>query len=148
MNIMYSLIVQDPQGAVTNAICALASLHYNQVCVAQGISGANANSIEDTTSKLFYDEAVFLLAERKQMHGQYSESDAIAALQLVHYSLLSGGAADWQAVLTVACEWLSRTDLVTDENPALSLLNMSLAAQFAVTMTMVKVFPFRMVIEN
>ena len=128
------MIVQEPHGAVTNAVCALASLHNTR---AQSFGTGQ----EPALSKCFYDEALFQLENRRHLHGQYSESDAIAALQLVSYSLFSGGVTSWQTALATACDWLAQTGIVNDDNPKLTMLNMSLAGRFAVKVTMVSLAP-------
>jgi hypothetical protein len=135
-NVTYSLIVQEPRGAVTNAVCALASLHYTRMRVAQGLEAPDSNP-EPSTAKYFHDEAYFQLANSKQLRGYYDESDAMAALHLVSFSLLSGGVTDWQLVLGIACDWLAQTGLVNDENPKLTLCNMSAAGQLVVKVTVV-----------
>lgn len=132
-NVTYSLIVQEPQGAVTNAVCALASLHYARMRVAQGLEAPN---LEHTTAKYFFGEALFQLTSTQQIRGQYSESDAIAALHLVSFSLFSGGTTDWQGVLDIALEWLAQTGITQDEDPKLALLNMNFAGQCAVKLTL------------
>jgi hypothetical protein len=131
------MIVQELQGAVTNAVCALANLHYTRDCAAQGLSPVGTNS-EQSTARYFYDHAFYQLAANKQLNGRYTECDVIAALQLVSYSLFSGGVVDWEPVLAIACDWLGQTGLVNDDNPKLTLINMSVAARFAVKVTMVR----------
>lgn len=104
--------------------------------------------IEDPDSdnalpRRFYNRALWLLMQGPQTNGtgQYSERDAVAAVQLIAYSLLGVGSTDWQIPLECACEWLSQTGLNTEENPKLVLLNMSPAARFAAKATMVRIQP-------
>jgi hypothetical protein len=127
------MIVQEPQGAVTNAVCAIANLHYTRTRLSQGIPIADP----EQTARGFYDDAFRQLMEKKRLHRQYSESDAIASLQLVNYSLFAGGSPDWQQPLAIACEWLAQTGITSIENPKLAMLSMSMAARFAVKATMV-----------
>ncbi|KAJ6624041.1 fungal-specific transcription factor domain-containing protein [Mycena sp. CBHHK59/15] len=135
-NITCSMIVQEPRGAVTNAVCALASLHYTRMRVAHGLEAPDPNP-EHSTAKYFHDEAYFQLANAKQMHGSYSESDAIAALHLVWFSQLSGGTTDWQTVFAMACDWLAQQrGLLTDDNPKLALQNLSATGQLIVKLTL------------
>ncbi|KAJ6507860.1 fungal-specific transcription factor domain-containing protein [Mycena vitilis] len=135
-NVTCSMIVQEPRGAVTNAVCALASLHYTRMRVAQGLEAPETSS-EQSTARYFYDEAYHQLVNAKQLHGTYSESDAVAALHLVYFSQLSGGATDWQPVLAVACDWVAQqTDLLKHENPQLALQSLSVEGQLIVNLTL------------
>ncbi|KAJ7762010.1 fungal-specific transcription factor domain-containing protein [Mycena maculata] len=135
-NVTCSMIVQEPRGAVTNAVCALASLHYTRMRVAHGLEAPDPNP-EHSTAKYFHDEAYFQLHNAKQVRGSYSESDAIAALHLVWFSQLSGGATDWQPVFAVACDWVAQqTDLLTNDNPKLALQNLPAAGQLIVKLTL------------
>ncbi|KAF5337924.1 hypothetical protein D9758_013109 [Tetrapyrgos nigripes] len=134
-NVTYSLIMQEPRGAVTNAVCALASLHFKRMRVAQGYEAPDPNP-EHSAAKYFYDEAFFQVANAKRIRGCYNESDVIAALHLVCFSQLSGGATDWEPVLAMALEWLSQTGLPNDEDPKMTVQNMNTAAQVAVKCTM------------
>ncbi|KAF7336814.1 Zn(2)-C6 fungal-type domain-containing protein [Mycena venus] len=135
-NVTCSMIVQEPRGAVTNAVCALASLHYTRMRVAHGLEAPETNP-EHSTAKYFHDEAYFQLHNAKQVRGSYSESDAIAALHLVWFSQLSGGATDWQPVFAVACDWVAQqTDLLTNDNPKLALQSLPIAGQLIVKLTL------------
>ncbi|KAJ7364325.1 fungal-specific transcription factor domain-containing protein [Mycena albidolilacea] len=135
-NVTCSMIVQEPRGAVTNAVCALASLHYTRMRVAHGLEAPETNP-EHSTAKYFHDEAYFQLHNAKQVRGSYSESDAIAALHLVWFSQLSGGATDWQPVFAVACDWVAQqTDLLTNDNPKLALQSLPVTGQLIVKLTL------------
>lgn len=127
--------MQDPQGPVTNAVCALASLHYTQMRIAQGLEAPDPN-LDRSNARYFQGESYFQLASAKQLRG-YNESDAIAALHLICYAQLSGGTTDWQPVLTIACDWLTQTGLPKDDNPKLTYRNMSPTAKLAVRATLV-----------
>lgn len=130
------LIVQEPRGAVTNAVCALASLHFTRKRVAEGLEAPDSNP-DHSTAKYFYDESYFQLANAQQIRGQYNESDVIAALHLVYFSQMSGGSMDWMPVLSIALDWLSQIGLPDEEDPRSVLNTMSLSAQIAVKGTMV-----------
>nr|GAT54590.1 predicted protein [Mycena chlorophos] len=135
-NITCSMIVADPRGAVTNAVCALASLHYTRMRVSHGLEAPDPNP-EHSTAKYFHDEAYFQLHNAKQVRGTYNESDVVAALHLVWFSQLSGGATDWQPVFAVACDWLAQqTDLLTSDNPKLALHRLPPSSQLIVKITL------------
>ncbi|KAJ7158512.1 fungal-specific transcription factor domain-containing protein [Mycena filopes] len=135
-NVTCSMIVSEPRGAVTNAVCALASLHYTRMRVAHGLEAPETNP-EHSTAKYFHDEAYFQLHSAKQVRGAYNESDAIAALHLVWFSQLSGGATDWTPVFAVACDWVAQqTDLLSNDAPKLALRNLSDAGQLIVKLTL------------
>ncbi|KAL0953251.1 hypothetical protein HGRIS_004503 [Hohenbuehelia grisea] len=134
-NITYSLIVLEPRGAVTNAVCALASLHYTQLRVAQGLEPLDPNP-EFSTARYFHDEALCQLINAKEVRGHYVDADAIAALHLVSFSLFSGGATPWRRPLGIACDWLTQTALVNNENPKVLLLSMQPIEQLIVKTTM------------
>lgn len=106
--------------------------------VAQGLEAPDPNP-DRSTAKYFYDQSFYQLANAKQLRGHYSENDAIAALHLISFSLISGGTTDWQGVLGIALEWLGQTGIVQDENPKLALLSMSFAARCAVKLTLVSI---------
>ncbi|KAJ7017421.1 fungal-specific transcription factor domain-containing protein [Mycena alexandri] len=115
-NVTCSMIVSEPRGAVTNAVCALASLHYTPP----------ETNPEHSTAKYFHDERISSCTARSRYARSYNESDAIAALHLVWFSQLSGGATDWTPVFAVACDWVAQqTDLLTNDTPKLALRNLS-----------------------
>ncbi|RDB26190.1 ustiloxin B cluster transcription factor ustR [Hypsizygus marmoreus] len=134
-NTTYNLIVQEPRGAVTNAVCALASLHFTRMRVARGLEAPDPNP-EHSNATYFHDEASFQLETAKQLRGMYSESEAVAAMHLVSYSQLSGGTKPWQPAFVVMCEWLTQTGLLNEDNPAISLRAMSTTAQLLVKATL------------
>ncbi|KAF7424130.1 hypothetical protein PC9H_009433 [Pleurotus ostreatus] len=134
-NVTYSLILQEPRGAVTNAVCALASLHHTAMRVAQGLEPPDPNP-EFSTARYFHDEAYLQLVNSKAMRGHYNEADAIAALHLVSFSLFSGGATNWRQVLSVAYEWVAQLGLPADENAQPKLMGMRPIEQVIVKTTM------------
>ncbi|KAL0579043.1 hypothetical protein V5O48_002936 [Marasmius crinis-equi] len=136
MNTTFELIVQEPRGALTNAVCALASLHYTRLRVAQGLEAPDPNP-EHSTAKYFYDEAYFQLVNAKQIRGSYTETDVLAALHLVCFSQLSGGSTDWQPVLSIALDWIAQLGLPNDDNPGITLGMMGMAGQLSVKCTMI-----------
>jgi len=89
-------------------------------------------------AQYFYNEAWAHLANSKQTLGHYTESDAIAALQLVSYSLMSRGTTDWRYMLEVACEWLNQTGITVGDDPKYTMSNMTSSRQFALKATMVR----------
>ena len=96
---------------------------------------------ENSPARQFYNRALYRLMHAPQTNGlgQYSDSDAVAAVQLIAYSMLGGGSTDWQPPFEIACEWLGQTGLYNEENPKLTLLSMSPAGRFAAKATMVRV---------
>jgi len=93
---------------------------------------------EQNMAQYFYNEAWAHLANSKQTLGHYTESDAIAALQLVSYSLMSRGTTDWRYMLEVACEWLNQTGITVGDDPKYTMSNMTSSRQFALKATMVR----------
>ncbi|KAG6862511.1 hypothetical protein C0995_000059 [Termitomyces sp. Mi166 len=134
-NATYSIILQDPRGPVSNAVCALARLHYTQLRVAQGLETPDPNP-EQSYAAYFHNEATFQLAASKQTRNHYTENDAIAALHLVCYSQLAGGTIQWQPPFLVMCDWLTQTGLLNDENPAITLHAMPTTSQLLVKVTL------------
>ncbi|KAG6910838.1 hypothetical protein DXG01_007153 [Tephrocybe rancida] len=133
-NATHSIIMQEPRGAVTNAVCALASLHYTRMRVAQGLEAPDPNP--ENFAAYFHREACLQLETAKQARNPYTDSEAMAAVHLVCYSQLSGGTADWQPAFGVLCDWLTQTGLLSDENPAITLHAMSATAQILVKATL------------
>ncbi|KAI9061087.1 hypothetical protein FKP32DRAFT_1667804 [Trametes sanguinea] len=137
-NILYPL-AQDHNGPVALSLCALAALHHARTKMARSpeVPAEDPDS-EHAPSRQFYDRALYRLLQAPQSNGtgQYSDSDAVAAIQLVSYSVLGGGTMDWTAPLDFACEWLAQTGIYNEENPKLTLLGMSPAGRFAAKATM------------
>ncbi|KZT67971.1 hypothetical protein DAEQUDRAFT_368857 [Daedalea quercina L-15889] len=134
-NTLYSIVHADPKGPVANAICALSSLHYIRARIAKGLEPPDT-SPNDTVTKAYYDNARWQLSNAKNLQGQYSETDAAAAILLVQYSLLTGGARNWQAELEVACDWLATTRIHEEQNPKLTLMNMTPVGKAAAKVAM------------
>ncbi|KAI0326960.1 hypothetical protein GY45DRAFT_1309636 [Cubamyces sp. BRFM 1775] len=138
-SILYPLVQAEPNGAVAYSLCALAALHHARVRMARGADPiAEDPDNENAPSRQFYDRALYRLMHAPQTNGtgQYSDSDAIAAIQLVSYAVLGGGTMDWTAPLDFACEWLGQTGIYNEENPKLTLLGMSATGRFAAKATM------------
>ncbi|KAK2463418.1 hypothetical protein APHAL10511_004504 [Amanita phalloides] len=133
-NATYSLITQNPKGAVTNAVCALSSLHLVQAGILRGLDSPES-SMEQSKATYFREEAYFQINSSRQLHGTYTESDAIAALHLVSFSQLSGGQVPWQDAFAVLCDWLIQTTLPSAENPCVVYNNMSTMSQYIVKAT-------------
>ncbi|KAJ3834979.1 fungal-specific transcription factor domain-containing protein [Lentinula raphanica] len=134
-NVVYSFIVQEPRGAVSNAVCALASLHFARKRISEGLQAPSLNS-NSSTARYFFDEAYMQLANVRQLRGHYDECDVIAALHLVYFSQMSGGSMDWMPVLSIALDWLAQIGLPDKEDPKSVLSTMSPAGQIAVKGTM------------
>ncbi|PCH38046.1 hypothetical protein WOLCODRAFT_64841, partial [Wolfiporia cocos MD-104 SS10] len=135
-NLLYSIVVTEPTGAVADTVGALASLHLSRSRVAQDLEPAAAAG-EMPLTKQYYENARIQLVQDKQMHGQYTETDAVAAVQLVSFSLLSGAWRDWgDAEFEVACDWLAQTRIHEEQDPKTTLLSMTPVARFAVEATM------------
>ncbi|KZP31796.1 hypothetical protein FIBSPDRAFT_775867 [Athelia psychrophila] len=131
-NTMYSIILEEPQGAVTSAVCALAALHHSRMQVATFADHSPGQSM----SQYFYNESWNRLQASKSALGHYTESDAIASLHLLSYSLLSRGTTDWRYVLDVSCEWLGQTGILTEDDPKFAISNMTQSMQFILKWTM------------
>lgn len=127
----------DHHGGLAHATYALASLHSTRVRIAQGLETQHYNP-EQSLPKQFYDRALLHLVNNKSLHGNYSEADALAAVQLINFSVIYGGWPEWNNPLDVACECLSQTGIHEEQNPKLILLNMTPAVRFAAKMTMVR----------
>ncbi|KAI0950712.1 hypothetical protein AcW1_007949 [Taiwanofungus camphoratus] len=127
-NMLYSIVASDPRGPVANAIYALSSMYYTRMQLAQGFKTLEPSPEQ---SEDFYDQARYQLMNNKTLNGLYSESDAIAAVQLISYSCLSGGQKDWVPQLDVGCDWLAQTRIHEEQNPKLTLLAMNHASRFA-----------------
>ena len=136
---MVKLITQNPKGAVTNAVCALSSLHLAQTKILQGLDSPES-SMEQSKATYFRDEAYFQISSSRQLHGSYTESDAIAALHLVSFSQLSRGQFPWQDAFAVLCDWLIQTTLPSAENPCMVYNNMSSFSQYIVKAAIVSSF--------
>ncbi|OAX42477.1 hypothetical protein K503DRAFT_346650 [Rhizopogon vinicolor AM-OR11-026] len=132
-NITYSLILQDPQGPVANAISALVALHCTRTRMVHGHRAPNSN-LENSPEIRFYDSAHQQIYRNKQT--MLSESDANAAIQMLSFSLVSGGVTDWRPMLDIASEWLVRTGITTNDNPKLMMMNMNEASRLALKATM------------
>ncbi|CCM06635.1 uncharacterized protein FIBRA_08916 [Fibroporia radiculosa] len=134
-NALHSIVTAEPRGPTANAICALSSLHYFRTRVAQGL---DAHAAEPEIAKEYYEHAHYQLVNTKSLHGQYCETDAVAAVLLVSYALLSAVPYDWSSELEVAYSWLTSTRIHEEQNPKLMLLNMTVICQFAARATMVR----------
>ncbi|KAI0768038.1 fungal-specific transcription factor domain-containing protein [Trametes elegans] len=138
-SILYPLVQADPNGAVALSLCALAALHHARVRLAQGAGPiVDDPDSENSPPRQFYDRALYRLMHGPQTNGmgQYADADAVAAVQLVSYVVLGGGTMDWMTPLEYACEWLAQTGIYNEENPKLTLLNMTPAGRFAAKATM------------
>ena len=131
----------EPDGAVALSLCALAALHHARARMARSATPILEDpDSESAPPRQFYNRALYRLVHAPQTNGtgQFQDADAVAAVQLIAYSMLGGGSTDWAAPLDVACEWLSQTGIYNEENPKLTLLKMSAAGRFAAKATMVR----------
>ncbi|KAG6373392.1 hypothetical protein JVT61DRAFT_6541 [Boletus reticuloceps] len=117
-NALYSVVSQNPQGPLANAICALASLHDMRIRVARGLEPVNS-TLENSPAIMFYDTAHAQLYKSRE--GALTEEDANAALHLLGFSLFSGGVTDWQPMLDIANDWMVQTGIPAHENPKLAI---------------------------
>ncbi|KAH9856610.1 fungal-specific transcription factor domain-containing protein [Lenzites betulinus] len=139
VNILYPIVQQEPSGVVALSLCALAALHHSRARMAQGADPIVEDpDNENSLPRQFYDRALYRLMHAPQNNGtgQFSETDAIAALQLIAYAVLGGGTMDWAAPLDYACEWLAQTGIFNEENPKMTLLKMSPTGRFAAKVVM------------
>ncbi|KAH9945025.1 fungal-specific transcription factor domain-containing protein [Epithele typhae] len=135
--ILLPIVRNEPEGAVAHSLCALAALHHARLRIARGDAVEDPDK-ETSLPRKFHDRALALLrhAPETNGHGQYADTDAVAALQLVAYSLLGGGSMPWLALFDVAADWFAQTGIYSEENPKLTLLRMSPAGRFAAKATM------------
>ncbi|KAF8969160.1 fungal-specific transcription factor domain-containing protein, partial [Flammula alnicola] len=134
-DITYSAIVEEPHGAVTLAICALADLHLKQMRISQGLEAPNQAS-ENSHATYLKNEALLKLETNKNTHGCWTDNDAIAALHLLSLSQLSGGGSDWETPFNILSQWLHQTNLHLAEDPWMAFLNLSPATQHYVKATL------------
>ena len=116
-------IVDSP---VVHAICALSALHASKT----GLGVSPTTNPDDFTLSLnpaliasssteFFNWAYWKLEERKQQNGTYTETDALAAIQLLTYCILGQGNG-WHPFLKMACDWLEQSPLNLQQNPRLT----------------------------
>ncbi|KAF8558189.1 hypothetical protein OG21DRAFT_1589091 [Imleria badia] len=132
-NAIYSVVSQNPQGPLANAMCALASLHNMRLRATRGLEPVNC-TLENSPAIIFYDTAHAQLYKSRE--GVLTEDDANAALHLLGFSLFSGGVTDWRPMLDIANDWMVQTGISTHENPKLAIMGMSQAARLALKATM------------
>ncbi|KAG9315232.1 hypothetical protein JVU11DRAFT_4366 [Chiua virens] len=132
-NAIYSAVSQDPQSPLTNAICAIASLHNMRVRAARGLEPPNS-TLENSPAIMFYDTAHAQLYKSRER--ALTDVDANAALHLLGFSLFSGGVTDWRPMLDIANDWMIQTGIPTHENPKLAILSLSQAGRAALKATM------------
>ncbi|KAF9560751.1 hypothetical protein CPC08DRAFT_750332 [Agrocybe pediades] len=133
-DITYAAIVDEPRGAVTLAVCALAELHCRQTRVSQGLEPFQGP--EKANTSYLRDEAILVMQNNKSARGCWVDSDAIAAYHLVNYSQMSGGAYDWETPFQILVNWLMQTNLHLAENPWVAFINMSSTQQYFVKATL------------
>jgi C6 transcription factor Pro1 len=115
---------------VTNAICALASIHH--IRMLQSI-GQETEDPESNTSlpRRFYSQVNEQIIASKTKNGSYTALDATAALQLVSFSLFVGGIRGWENALQIAGDWYEKTGVLQHENPLRAMWELNVTAKFA-----------------
>lgn len=104
------IVNAEPDGPLALSLCALAALHHARARMARSTQPILEDpDNENSPPRQFYARALYRLMHAPQTNGtgQYSDSDAVAAIHLVSYSLLGGGMTDWTVPLDFACEWVS-----------------------------------------
>lgn len=134
-DVTYTAVLNEPQGAVSLAICALADLHLKQLRVAQGLEAPSQTPDNSSTSYLRL-EALSRLEINKNSQRGWTDNDALAALHLISLSQLSGGTSDWETPFDILIQWLHQTNLRVAENPWLTFLSLPLTAQLNVKATL------------
>lgn len=125
---------------MANAICALASLHHSRARQAAGYELPDPNP-DHSFTKFLYDQAFFQLINANHLNGAYTETDAIAALHLTSFSLLSDGWTNWVPTLQISQDWLASTGILSEDNPRLFVANMGNGGAYAAKATMVRLSP-------
>lgn len=133
-NATYSAVVQDSGSAVTNAVCAMANLHFARKRIVDNIDPPDPN-LENCFALRFHEEACRQL-ENARRSRPLVEADALAAFHLICFSQFSGGVTPWQPAFQVMSDWLSTTGLINSERPALCFRSLNSTAQFLVNSTL------------
>lgn len=143
------LLRSEPLGVLTNASCALASLHNKTLRVSRMLEQPDPVPQQSTATQL-YDRAFWLLANKTSAISasleqppasigekpNYSVSEVLGALHCVAYFLMQGGIGEWSSPLSAARYWLEKT-VESAEDPKRMYLSMSEAERLAVKMTIV-----------
>ncbi|KAG8903639.1 hypothetical protein FRB99_002914 [Tulasnella sp. 403] len=124
-DVMYDLVIRDPLGPVTNAICALASLHDTRLRIAHGLLHPEDPHAHDNAQKLYSDTVIQL----SKKAGQFTPVEAIASLHLLSFWLFCGGGGDWASALGMAGDWLMRSEVMNDALDPVEVLERWPAAQ-------------------
>ncbi|KZT41859.1 hypothetical protein SISSUDRAFT_1059167 [Sistotremastrum suecicum HHB10207 ss-3] len=126
-NAIHNTIIEDPNGPVTGAVCALACIHA--VVHRRELGDLNL-------ARSFYEETLWKLQQSKETRGQHSEIDVMAAIHLISYWLFCGGIGEWPFALEIAREWVGGSQIVNHPNPKMCLFGSSDAQQFIYKSTM------------
>lgn len=105
--------------------------------MAQSYDAPATDTSDRTTDRRFYGRASYLLMSAKANGRPFVESDAVAAVFLISYHNLVGGGTGWLPFAEVAYDWLVQTGIHQDQNPKLTLMNMSAPQRLAAKLTMV-----------
>lgn len=133
MLIFSQAVISEPQGAVTNCICALVDLYTTRMRIARGLDPPDTNLDQALYLRL---EAVNQLQTSVKVHG-WKDNDGIAALHLVTFSQLSGGLVQWEEPFLMLCDWFDQTGLPSSEDPWARFNVLSLPTQTLVKAVMV-----------
>ncbi|KAG8992147.1 hypothetical protein FRB90_001073 [Tulasnella sp. 427] len=109
-DVMYDLVIRDPLGPVTNAICSLSSLHDTRLRIAHGQLHPEDPHAHDIAQKLYHDTVIQL----SDKAGKFTAVEAIASLHLLSFWLFCGGGGDWASALGMAGDWLMSTEVMKD----------------------------------
>ncbi|KAG9048096.1 hypothetical protein FS837_000802 [Tulasnella sp. UAMH 9824] len=109
-DVMYDLVIRDPLGPVTNAICSLSSLHDTRLRIAHGQLHPEDPHAHDIAQKLYHDTVIQL----SKKAGKFTAVEAIASLHLLSFWLFCGGGGDWASALGMAGDWLMQTEVMKD----------------------------------
>ncbi|KAG8755843.1 hypothetical protein FRC14_003617 [Serendipita sp. 396] len=134
-DVLRDIAIENPYGVVTNAICALASIHDT---LTRKAAGLEAEDPESSTSlpRRFYEQAnEQLMSSKARNGGCYTSLDATAALQLVSFSVFVGGIRGWENALKIASDWYEKTGVTVHENPLRAMWELNLTAKFASRLT-------------
>lgn len=134
-------VLSEPQGAVTNCICALVDLYTTRMRIARGLEPPDTNLDQALYLRI---EAFNQLQTSVKVHG-WRDNDAIAALHLITFSQLSSGLVPWEEPFLMLCDWLDHSGLPSSEDPWVCFNLLSLPGQTIVKAILVSSAPTRFV---
>ncbi|KAI0322117.1 fungal-specific transcription factor domain-containing protein [Amylostereum chailletii] len=139
----WTILVKEPEGPLQSVLCAISELHSSTVVASDSPNASSVVYRENPVSRFYYDEALSRL-EQARHDGPLSTGHALAALHMITYCLATTGGTTqggrgttrWMRLLEIACDWVTQTGLLMDENPRLALHNRSVEHALAVKLTM------------